>query len=239
MKKILIFTGAGVDKESGIETFRDSNDGLWNNYKIEDVATIDGWRRDRQKVLDFYNERRKQLKNVEPNLSHQIIADLEKDYDVTVVTQNVTDLHERSGSTKVIHLHGELFKSKSTFPGSFDTYDCVDDIKIGDKCERGSQLRHNICFFGENLNSKMIERAEEAARECDFCIIIGTSLKVSPANEIPFIVKPITPIWLVDPSDYDFQLIKTPPLFSHIKEKASIGMKLIQKKLNKLNENKW
>ena len=111
-KKILIFSGAGVDKESGVETFRDSQDGLWDNNKIEDVATPDGWRRDREKVLNFYNARRAQLKTIEPNLAHKIITDLEKDFDVTIVTQNVTNLHERAGSTNVIHLHGELTKAR-------------------------------------------------------------------------------------------------------------------------------
>lgn len=231
-KKILIFTGAGVDKESGIETFRDSNDGLWNNYRIEDVATLSGWRKDKQKVLDFYNARRKQLDSVYPNIAHKIISDLENDFDVTVVTQNVTDLHERAGSTNVIHLHGELKKSKSTFPGSQETYDCFVDIKIGDKCERGSQLRHNICFFGENLNPKMIERAEEAAYECDVCVIVGTSMQVAPANQIPFLTKPNTLIYLVDPSDLDFHIDKQrKPFLTHIQEVASIGMEKVKQDL--------
>ena len=114
MKKILIFTGAGVSAESGVATFRTGDDGLWYNYKVEDVATLDGWKRDREKVLDFYNLRRSQMKTVEPNLAHKIIADLEKDFDVTIVTQNVDNLHERSGSTNIIHLHGELTKVRST-----------------------------------------------------------------------------------------------------------------------------
>ena len=124
MKKILVFSGAGIDKESGIETFRDS-DGLWNNYKIEDVATIEAWKRDKKKVLDFYNNMRKGLDDINPNKAHNIIVELEKYFDVTVVTQNVTDLHRRAGSSKVIHLHGELKKSKSTFPGSTERYDCL------------------------------------------------------------------------------------------------------------------
>ena len=232
MKKILIFTGAGVDEESGIETFRDSKDGLWNNYKIEDVATIGGWRKDKQKVLDFYNERRRQLDTVLPNIAHMIISDLEKDFDVTVVTQNVTDLHERAGSTNVIHLHGELKRSKSTFPGSQETHDCFEDIKIGDKCSRGSQLRHNICFFGENLNPKFIERAEEAAYECDVCVIVGTSMQVAPANQIPFLTKPNTLIYVVDPSDMDFYVDKQRrPFLTHIQEVASIGMERVKNDL--------
>jgi NAD-dependent deacetylase len=237
-KKILIFTGAGVDKESGIETFRDTEDGLWNNHKIEDVATPDGWRRNKEKVLNFYNERRKQLKSVHPNLAHQIIADLEKDFYVTVVTQNVTDLHERAGSTKVIHLHGELTKSKSTFPGSYDTYDCVDDIKIGDKCERGSQLRHNICFFGENLNPKFIDQATEAAQECDICVIVGTSMQVSPANQIPFLTKTNTLIYVVDPAEMDFYIDKQRrPFLYHIKEVASVGMEKVKSEIEDVISN--
>ena len=123
MKKILIFTGAGVSKESGVETFRDS-DGLWHNFKIEDVATLTGWRKDKARVLDFYNQRRAQMKDVYPNDAHKIIAELEKDYNVTLVTQNVDNLHERAGSSNVIHLHGELSKAKSSFPGSDETFDC-------------------------------------------------------------------------------------------------------------------
>jgi NAD-dependent deacetylase len=182
-KKILVFSGAGVSKESGIETFRDSKDSLWNNYKTEDVATMDGWRKNRSLVLDFYNQRRAQLKDVEPNLAHQIIADLEKDYDVTLVTQNVDNLHERAGSKNIIHLHGELTKSKSTFPGSTESYDCPDDINIGDKCPRGAQLRPNIVWFGENLDPNNINKAEVAAGECDICIIIGTSITFKKTNE--------------------------------------------------------
>jgi NAD-dependent deacetylase len=154
-KKILVFSGAGVDKESGVETFRDSQDGLWNNNKIEDVATPDGWRRNKEKVLDFYNMRRAQLKEVEPNLAHQIIADLENEFDVTVVTQNVTNLHERAGSTKIIHLHGELTKVRSTLDSTL-IYDWTEDCNLGDKCEKGSQLRPHIVWFGENLNPKFI-----------------------------------------------------------------------------------
>jgi len=227
-KKILVFSGAGVDKESGIETFRDSNDGLWNNYKIEDVATPDGWRRNKEKVLDFYNERRKQLKNVESNLAHQIIAELEKDYDVTVVTQNVTDLHERAGSTKVIHLHGELTKVRSTLDPTL-IYDWSEDCNVGDKCEKGSQLRPHIVWFGEGLDNNFIERSEEAAQECDFCIIVGTSMQVSPANQIPFLTKPNTLIYVVDPSDMDFHIDKQRrPFLTHIQEVASIGMEKVK-----------
>ena len=230
-KKILIFSGAGVDKESGVETFRDSQDGLWNNNKIEDVATSDGWRRDREKVLNFYNVRRDQLKTIDPNLAHKIIADLEKDFDVTIVTQNVTNLHERAGSTNVIHLHGELTKVRSTLDPTL-IYDWVDDCNLGDKCEKGSQLRPHIIWFGENLNPKFIERAEEAAYECDVCVIVGTSMQVAPANQIPFLTKPNTLIYVVDPNDMDFHIDKQRrPFLTHIQEVASIGMEKVKNDL--------
>ena len=224
-KKILVFSGAGVSKESGIETFRDSKDSLWNNYKIEDVATIDAWRKNKSLVLDFYNQRRAQLKDVHPNMAHQIIADLEKDYDITLVTQNVDNLHERAGSTNIIHLHGELTKSCSTFPGSTESYDCPGDINIGDKCPRGAQLRPNIVWFGENLDPNNIDKAEVAAGECDICIIVGTSMQVFPANQIPFMTKEDCIIFYVDPSEMDFYVPEfRNDFFHHIKEPATTGM---------------
>jgi len=229
-KKILVFTGAGIDKESGVETFRDAKDGLWNNYKIEDVATPDGWRKNRQLVLDFYNQRRAQLKDVEPNLAHKLIADLEKDFEVTLVTQNVTNLHERAGSTNVIHLHGELTKSRSTFPGSTESYDCTGDINIGDKCPRGAQLRPSIVWFGENLDPNNIDKAEIAAGECDICIIVGTSMQVFPANQIPFLTKEDCIIFYVDPSDMDFYVPEfRKDFFHHIKEPATTGVQKLLK----------
>ena len=238
MKKILIFTGAGVSKESGIETFRDSKDSLWNNYKIEDVATIDAWRKNRSLVLDFYNQRRAQLKEVEPNLAHKIIADLEKDHEVTLVTQNVDNLHERAGSTNVIHLHGELTKSRSTYPGSTEIYDCPGDINIGDKCARGAQLRPHIVWFGENLDPANLDKATIAAQECDICIIVGTSMQVAPANQIPLLVKDGTPIYYVDPGEafdvpryYDGMSRWSEDVtyvdYDHIQEIASVGMQKI------------
>jgi NAD-dependent deacetylase len=234
-KKILIFSGAGVDKESGVETFRDTKDGLWNNYKIEDVATIDGWRKNRQLVLDFYNQRRAQLKDVEPNLAHKLIADLEKEFEVTLVTQNVTNLHERAGSTNVIHLHGELTKSQSTFPGSTESYECTGDINLGDKCPRGSQLRPAIVWFGENLNPTNLDKAIDSAKDCDICVIVGTSMQVAPANQIPLLVKDGTPIYYIDPGEafdipryYDGESRWSEDItyvdYEHIQEPATIGM---------------
>ena len=223
-KKILVFSGAGVSKESGIETFR-GDGGLWGSYRIEDVATKDAWRRNRALVLDFYNQRRAQLKDVHPNLAHQIIAELEKDHDVVLVTQNVDNLHERAGSTNVVHLHGELGKSRSTFPGSCETLDCFGDINIGDKCSRGSQLRPHIVWFGENLDPNDLDKAEAAAKECDICIIVGTSMQVFPANQIPFLTKEDCIIFYVDPSEKDFYVPDfRSSFFHHIKEPATTGM---------------
>lgn len=233
-KKILIFTGAGVSAESGVATFRTGADGLWYNHKVEDVATVDGWRRDKEKVLNFYNMRRSQLKTVEPNMAHKIIADLEKDFEVTLVTQNVDNLHERAGSTNVIHLHGELTKVRSTLDPSL-VYDWVDDCNLGDKCEKGSQLRPHIVWFGENLNAKSIESATDAAQNCDFCIIVGTSMQVAPANQIPFLTKPNTLIFYIDPSDLDFFIDKQrKPFFEHVKDIASTGMEKVKQDLYKI-----
>jgi len=229
-KKILIFTGAGVSKESGIETFRDSADSLWNNHRIEDVATIDAWRKNRQLVLDFYNARRRQLDSVSPNSAHDAIAGMQSDYEVTLVTQNVDDLHERAGSKGVIHLHGELRKSRSSFPGSSETYDCAGDILIGDKCARGSQLRPHIVWFGESLDGNLVEKAIDAASQCDVCIIVGTSMQVSPASEIPFLAKEDCVIFYVDPSDATFYVPEyRKPFFRHIKEPATTGMQKVLK----------
>lgn len=234
-KKVLVFTGAGVSAESGVETFRTDENGLWYKHKVEDVATFNGWRKDREKVLNFYNERRNQLKTVEPNLAHKIIADLEKDFDVTVVTQNVDNLHERAGSTNVVHLHGELTKVRSTLDPSL-VYDWEDDVNIGDKCEKGSQLRPHIVWFGEGLDSDNIDKATEAAKNCDFCVIVGTSMQVSPANEIPFLTKLDTIIYYVDPGDLNFYVPEFRRLeFKHVKEVASVGMKNVEYELKNNN----
>lgn len=234
-KKILIFTGAGVSAESGVATFRTGDDGLWYNHKVEDVATPDGWRRDKEKVLNFYNMRRAQLKEVNPNLAHQIIADLEKDFDVTVVTQNVDNLHERAGSTKIIHLHGELTKVRSTLDSTL-IYDWIEDCNIGDKCERGSQLRPHIVWFGENLDPDFVDMATEAAKECDVCVVVGTSMKVSPANTIPFLTKEGVKVYYVDLSDLDFYVPEyRTHLFTHYQELASTGMKKVMNELNSIN----
>jgi NAD-dependent deacetylase len=233
-KKVLIFTGAGVSVESGVPAFRVGDDGLWLNHKVEDVATPDGWRRDKEKVLNFYNMRRSQLKTIEPNLAHKIIAELENDFDVTVVTQNVDNLHERAGSTNIIHLHGELTKVRSTLNPSL-VYDWTEDCNLGDKCEKGSQLRPHIVWFGEDLDYKNTDLACDAALEADVCVVVGTSMKVAPANQIPFLTKSETLIFVVDPSEMDFYIDKQRrPFIEHIQDVASTGMEKVKQDLYKI-----
>ncbi|XOV94439.1 MAG: NAD-dependent deacetylase [Bacteroidota bacterium] len=196
LKKIVVLTGAGISAESGLKTFRDTG-GLWEGHDVMEVASIDGWRRNPELVLDFYNQRRKQAKDAQPNLGHLAIASLEQDYDVTVVTQNVDDLHEKAGSTHVIHLHGSLFQSKSSIDDSI-IYDMQGlEIKMGDKCERGSQLRPNIVWFGEMV--PMMEVAANYASSSDIFMVVGTSLAVYPAASLIDFVRPETPRYIIDP----------------------------------------
>ncbi|MCH7415585.1 NAD-dependent deacylase [Belliella sp. R4-6] len=177
-KKLVVLTGAGISAESGIATFRDSN-GLWEGHNVMDVASPEGWRKDRGLVLDFYNQRRKQALNATPNEAHLELAMLEKYFDVTIITQNVDNLHEKAGSSKVIHLHGELFKSQSSMDPSL-VYEMDSwELKIGDKCEKGSQLRPFIVWFGEMV--PMIEPAIDIVSDADIFAVIGTSLLVYPA----------------------------------------------------------
>ena len=195
-KKVVVFTGAGMSADSGVSTFRDA-DGLWENHRIEDVCTPQAWARNPQAVLDFYNARRAQLDEVEPNAGHRAVAGLEKYFDrVVVVTQNVDDLHERAGSTRIIHLHGELRKARSErdptviVPAPEPTY-------LGDKGPDGAQLRPHIVFFGEAVPE--YERALEAVRDADLFLVIGTSLAVYPAAGLIYQLRPEVPVWLVDP----------------------------------------
>lgn len=227
---MLIFTGAGVSKESGVETFRDSKESLWNNHSIEDVATMRGWQKDKKLVLDFYNKRREELKSVEPNEAHKIIAELEKHYDVTIVTQNVDNLHERAGSTNVIHLHGQLNKVRSTMNPKI-IYDWFDDVNIGDKCEEGSQLRPHIVWFGEMLDQSLLNLALMKAEECDLCIIVGSSMQVSPANEIPMCTRLDVPIYYVDPDTLGTFLQYDERSVIHLQEVATVGMKKLYNEL--------
>jgi NAD-dependent deacetylase len=224
-KKIVVFSGAGMSAESGIKTFRDTG-GLWEEYRIEDVATFDAWQRNPELVLNFYNQRRKQVMEARPNTGHELIARLEKDFDVQVITQNIDDLHERAGSKKVLHLHGEIMKSRST-----RSYDLVYplkhwEIKLGDTCETGTQLRPHIVWFGEAVPE--MDRATAMAEEADIFITIGTSLNVYPAANLIHVVGPAIPKYLIDPGDFNLDYIKN---LTVIKATAVEGMKILTKKL--------
>lgn len=224
-KKIAVLTGAGVSAESGITTFRDS-DGLWENHKVEDVASIEGWYRDREVVLDFYNARRAQLATVRPNAAHLAIASLEDEYDVTVVTQNVDNLHERAGSTRIVHLHGELtkvrpenccnemdgFSEETVFDIGFDA------IEVGDKAPNGAQLRPHIVWFGEAVPK--IDAAIDAVEAADIILIVGTSLQVYPAAGLYRYARMGTPIYIIDPKDVPVHDSR----ITHIKDVATSGM---------------
>jgi NAD-dependent deacetylase len=196
MKKIVVLTGAGVSAESGLKTFRDS-DGLWENYRIEDVATFAAWQRNKTVVLEFYNQRRKQVMEARPNAAHLAIAELEKGYDVTVVTQNIDDLHERAGSSKVLHLHGQILKSRSTVDENL-IYD-IDgwELKEGDKCTKGSQLRPHIVWFGEMVPE--LTKAAQIVSKADVVLVIGTSLQVYPAAGLVDYATAVSQKYYIDP----------------------------------------
>lgn len=176
-KKIVVLTGAGISAESGVKTFRDA-DGLWEGHDVEQVATPYGFQKNPELVLNFYNGLRKQLKSVQPNAAHLLLAELQKDYEVVVITQNVDDLHERAGSKNIIHLHGELLKMRSADDPN-EIYDCTGDIKVGDLTPTGAQLRPHIVWFGEDV--PLIVKAAEEVESADIVLVIGTSLQVYPA----------------------------------------------------------
>jgi NAD-dependent deacetylase len=227
-KKIVVFSGAGMSAESGIKTFRDSG-GLWEEYKIEDVATFEAWLKNQDLVLDFYNQRRKQVMEAQPNDAHFFVAELQKNFDVQVITQNIDDLHERAGSKKVLHLHGEIMKGRSTVKHEL-VYDLKHwEIKSGDKCEVGSQIRPHIVWFGEAVPE--MDRATELAEKADIFITIGTSLNVYPAANLIHVIDSHIPKFLVDPGDFNLDYIKN---LTIIKATAVEGMKILSKKLNEL-----
>ncbi len=205
MQKIVVLSGAGISAESGISTFRDNN-GLWENHKIEDVATPEAWEMNRELVVKFYNMRRKQLLEVDPNAGHRALVQLEEKFDVQIITQNVDDLHERAGSSNVLHLHGELKKVRSTLDSSL-VYTMEDwELKIGDVCEKGSQLRPHIVWFGEEVPN--ISLAADMVSKADCLIVVGTSLNVYPAAGLIHEVRQNIPIYLVDPSNVDTGFLK-------------------------------
>ncbi|MFA0964319.1 NAD-dependent deacylase [Roseivirga sp. BDSF3-8] len=222
MKNLVVLSGAGISAESGIPTFRDAN-GLWEGHDVMEVASPQGWKRDPELVLDFYNQRRKAARKAEPNEGHKLIASLEEHFEVQVITQNIDNLHERAGSTKVLHLHGEIFKCRSSLDEHL-VYDMEgDEIMLGDKCEKGSQLRPHIVWFGEMV--PMMEPAAALAMKADVFVVVGTSLVVYPAAGLVDYTARNTPIFVVDPN--------VPEVYGRedvtaIQENASTGMKKLK-----------
>lgn len=214
--KIAVITGAGVSAESGIKTFRDSN-GLWEGHDVMQVASPQGFAENPELVLDFYNQRRRQLLTVMPNAAHKALADLEKDHEVTIITQNVDDLHERAGSTRVIHLHGELLKARCTVDES-DIYEWRKDLNIGDTSRNNHQLRPHIVWFGEMV--PFIERAAQVVEDADAIIVVGTSMQVYPAAGLIHYAKDDAHIYFIDPKP----AISGSGKISVYSEKASVGV---------------
>ena len=226
MKHIVVLTGAGISAESGIKTFRDAN-GLWEGHDVMEVATPEGFAANPTLVLEFYNQRRKQLLEVKPNRAHINLAELEKNYKVTIVTQNIDDLHERGGSTNVIHLHGELLKVRST-KNNDDIKTWKTDLFLGDLCEKGYQLRPHIVWFGEDV--PMIEKAIEICKTANILIIIGTSMQVYPAASLKHYIPENTPIYFIDPKPS----INNTTNLTIIKDTATHGLKTVINLLNEL-----
>ena len=194
-KHLVVFTGAGMSAESGLKTFRDS-DGLWENYAVEDVATPEAWHRNPALVLKFYNERREQVRSAKPNDAHLALSELEKKFRVSIITQNIDNLHERAGSSFVLHLHGEIIKARSSINDKI--YNIKTDIQLGDKCEQNSQLRPHIVWFGEAVPSYV--EAQVIVSQADILLVVGTSLSVYPAAYLVQEVAEKTPVYLVDPN---------------------------------------
>ena len=225
MKKIVVLTGAGMSAESGISTFRDSN-GLWENHDIMEVASPEGWKKNPALVLDFYNKRRAQLKEVKPNKGHEILAELEKNFDVQIITQNVDNLHEKAGSSNVLHLHGELVKVRGEFSENESIY-WETDIHLGDVNENAEQLRPDIVWFGEQVPA--IEEAIPYMENADVVIIIGTSLKVYPAAGLMHYAKSHIPIYYIDPNPATIYDLANP--LEVLTMSASEGMQILREKL--------
>jgi len=221
MKKLIVLTGAGMSSESGIRTFRDSG-GLWEEYDISEVATPEAWHKNMELVLRFYNERRRQLAGCKPNDGHLGLARLEKYFDVQIITQNIDDLHERAGSTKILHLHGELTRARSTADPSIIKAIGYNDINPGDHCSKGSQLRPHIVWFGEDV--PMLEEAVRLTSEADIFVVIGSSLNVYPAAGIINYAPQKASLWLIDPNDVDVPVNRKVEV---IKEKASEGVAIL------------
>lgn len=228
-KKIVVLTGAGISAESGIKTFRDA-DGLWEGHDVMEVASPQGFAKNPELVLDFYNQRRKQLFNVTPNQAHCSLVDLEPYFEVRIITQNVDDLHERAGSSSVLHIHGELLKARST-QNENDVLEWIKDLNLGDLCQNGYQLRPHIVWFGEQV--PLLEKAVEITQNADVLLIIGTSMQVYPAAGLIDFVKPGTPIYFIDPkpnmnsTKYDHLII--------VEDTATKGVPTVVSELINLN----
>lgn len=226
--KLVVLTGAGISAESGLKTFRDS-DGLWEGYNVYDVATPEAWERNPELVQEFYNERRRQVLAARPNRAHEILAELEKYFEVEIITQNIDDLHERAGSTQVKHLHGVITKSQSDRKTNL-TYDIKgSELKMGELCELGSQLRPHVVWFGESV--PMIEVAAEICREADLFVLIGTSLAVYPAAGLIDFIPSLVPKYIIDPVIPEVRRYKN---VIKIEERAVEGLRILKELL--LNE---
>jgi NAD-dependent deacetylase len=225
MKKLVILTGAGMSSESGIKTFRDSG-GLWEEYDVSEVATPEAWRRNQELVLRFYNERRRQLADCKPNDGHLGLAALEKHFDVQIITQNIDDLHERAGSSRILHLHGELTKARSSSDPAL-IYDIgYKDIKTGDFCKKGSQLRPHIVWFGEEV--PMMDEAVNLAADADIFVVVGTSLNVFPAAGLINYAPAKASLWLIDPKEV---IIPVSRKVEVIMQNASKGVMMLTERL--------
>ncbi len=219
MKKIVVFTGAGISADSGLKTFRDS-DGLWAEYRIEDVCTPEALARNRELVIEFYNKRRRELEHTLPNAAHHAVAALEQWFEVEVITQNVDDLHERAGSTRITHLHGELRKLRSVRNPDLIVACTGWEQRLTDTAPDGALLRPHIVFFGESV--PMFDRACKIAAKADVFVVVGTSLAVYPAASLVHYIRPEVPIYLVDPGTPDVRLIRNP--LTHLRKRAAEGV---------------
>lgn len=226
-KKLVILTGAGISAESGIKTFRDA-DGLWEGHDVMEVASPQGWHKNRKLVLNFYNQRRKQLRDVIPNFGHQVLAELEADFDVHIITQNVDDLHERAGSTKVLHLHGELLKVRSTINEEY-ILDWTSDLNLGDLDSDGNQLRPHIVWFGEAVPA--LDEAIYITQQADYFAVIGTSLQVYPAAGLLHYTNRNIPVFYIDPKPVTIYDLSNP--LEVISMNATDGVPYLKEKLIK------
>ena len=228
MKKLVVLTGAGMSAESGLRTFRDMN-GLWEEYDVMEVASIEGWVKNKELILKFYNERRKQLKDAEPNAAHYGLVELEKDFEVSIITQNVDDLHERAGSRNILHLHGKLTEARSSVDETLIYEVGYKEVNLGDLCEKGSQLRPNIVWFGEMVPA--IPNAAELSSNADIYVVIGSSLNVYPAAGLLNYVPKDVPVFILDPNPVDAYIGRD---IIFIGEKAVNGISILKDKLSKL-----